>query len=135
MWQPVSRLEYLALDPRAQAVVVACPLEIKTPEIRRRWASRAAAAVGDSAQFLPGLVRDLLANPHVRVVVFHGPACGRDAYDAFWRSTNDPGWGIALDHLALVRQFVDLYDDDFLLKAPLAPFWPERILYPDKETP
>jgi hypothetical protein len=83
---------------------------------------------------LPDVVRDLLANPQVRVVVFHGKACGRDAYEAFWRGQGDPGWGIALDHLALVRQFVDLYDDDFMLKSVMAPYWPERIRYQDKET-
>jgi hypothetical protein len=135
MWQPVSRLEYLPLEPSAQALVIACPMEVKTPEIRRRWASRAAASVGDSARYLADVVRDLLANPHVRVVVFHGRACGRDAYDAFWQGRDDPGWGISLDHLALVRQFVDLYDDDFMLKSPMAPYWPERIRYQTKETP
>lgn len=134
MWQPVSQLEYLTLEPTAQALVVACPMGVKAPEIRRRWASRAAASVGDSARYLPDLVRDLLANPHIRVVVFHGAACGRAAYEEFWRSTDAPDWGIALDHLTLVRQFVDLYDDDFLLRAPLAPFWPERIRYQSKET-
>lgn len=134
MWQPVSRLEYLLLDPSAQALVVACPRQVGVPELRRRWASRAVAVVGDSSMFLKDVVRDLLANPQIRVVVFHGSACGRAAYDAFWRSTDDPGWGVALDHLTLVRQYVDLYDDDFLLKAPMAPFWPERIRYQPKET-
>jgi hypothetical protein len=133
MWLPVSTLEYLVLEPCAQALVVACPLEVAVPEIRRRWASRAAAQVGDSAMYLRDVVRDLLANPQVRVVVFYGKACGREAYEAFWRGHDDPGWGIPMDHLTLVRQFVDLYDDDFMIKAPMAPYWPQRLLY--KETP
>ena len=135
MWLPVSSNEYIPLEPTAQAIVIACPVQVKVPEIRRRWASKACAWLGDSAIYLPGLVRDLLANPHVRIVVFHGPACGRQAYDAFWRGQDDPGWGILPDHLALVRQFVDLYDDDFAIKAPMPPFWPERIRYEEKETP
>lgn len=134
MFTPVSELEYLRLEPTAQAIVIACPMQVKVPEIRRRWASKACASLGDSGKFLPDLVRDLLANPHVRIVVFHGAACGRDAYEAFWRGTDDPGWGIAPDHLALVRQFVDLYDDDFMIKGPMPPYWPTRIRY-TKETP
>jgi 3-deoxy-D-manno-octulosonic-acid transferase len=134
MWQPISRLEYMKLEPTAQALVVACPFKVAMPEIRKRWASHAVAWIGDSSMFVRDVVRDLLANPQVRVIVFHGAACGRAAYDAFWRSHDDPGWGIPLDHLTLVRQFVDLYDDDFVIKAPMAPFWPERLRYLDKET-
>jgi|SRR5580704_1080461 hypothetical protein len=132
MWQPVSDVEYQVLEPRAQALVIACPTRVKTPEIRRCWGSRAAALAPDSAQFLKDVVRDLLANPQIRVIVFHGSTCGREAYDHFWRSSIVPDWGISGEHLTLVRQFVDLFDDDFLIRAPMAPYWPERITY--KET-
>lgn len=134
MFTPISKLDYLLLDPNAQALVVACPLEVKVPEIRKHWASRAAASLGDSSMFLPDLVRDLLANPHIRIVVFHGEACGRAAYDSFWRGTDDPGWGIDLDHLNRIRQFVDLYDGDFNIKGPMPPHWPTRVRYFKKET-
>lgn len=135
MWQPVSRLEYIKLDPDAQVLVVACPMRLKEPEIRKRWGSRATAAIGDSSMYLADVVRDLLANPHVRIVVFDGEACGRQAYERFWRSDAAPvGWGIQPDHISLVRQFVDLYDDDFGIKGPMPPYWPTRIrYYDDKE--
>jgi hypothetical protein len=87
--------------------------------------------IHDAPEILRDVVRDLLANPQVRMVVFDGPTHGRQAYDAFWRGTDDPGWSIEMEHVTLVRRFVDLYDDDLGLKGPMQPFWPVRINYPD----
>ena len=100
-------------------------------ELRQRWGGRACAVIGDSSKYLRDVVRDLLANPQIRIVVFDGAACGRDAYDAFWRASDDPGWRIEPEHISLVRRFVDLYDDDFKISGPMQPFWPARIMYND----
>ncbi len=94
-----------------------------------RWKERGAALIHDSATILRDIVRDLLANPQVRAIVFDGPVCGRNLYDEFWFGSADPGWRIDLEHLQLVRQFVDLYDDDCGIKSPMQPFWPARIMY------
>lgn len=87
--------------------------------------------IHDAENALRDIVRDLLANPQVRAIVFDGPVCSRHAYDTFWRSEDDPGWGIEMEHITLVRRFVDLYDDDLGMKGPMQPFWPARINYPD----
>ena len=138
MWKPVSKLDYLPLNPQAQVLVVACPLSKRDAEISARWKDRAVAIAGDSERYLRDVVRDLLANPQVRIIVFDGEACGREAYAAFWAGAPKPEWRIDQEHLALVRQFVDLYDDDCSIKAPMQPFWPARTLYLDEikeETP
>ena len=132
MFRPVSSTEYVLLDPNAQAIIVACPMRTKLPALLETWSKRAVGIVGDSEQYLPGLVRDILANPQIRVVCFVERACGREAYDAFWSGTGDPGWGIDLEHLNLVRQFVDLRDDDFTMKLAHQPFWPTRLIYKEK---
>lgn len=98
-------------------------------EIKERWKERGVALLGDSSRYLRDVVRDLLANPQVRAIVFDGDACCRDAYDAFWLSKEDPDWRIDGEHITLVRQFVDLFDDDCGIKAPMQPFWPARIMY------
>lgn len=101
--------------------------------IKERWKERGVALLGDSGRYLRDVVRDLLANPQVRAIVFDGDACCRDAYDTFWLSDDDPGWRIDGEHLKLVRQFVDLFDDDCGIKAPMQPFWPARIMYLDDD--
>ena len=97
--------------------------------IKERWKERGVALLGDTAAHLRDVVRDLLANPQVRAIVFEGEVCCRNAYDAFWLTDTDPGWRIDGEHLTLVRQFVDLYDDDCGIKTPMQPFWPARIQY------
>lgn len=129
MFQPVGGLEYQLLEPTAQAIVVACPMSHSPGALRSRWYRRAAAVIGDSSAHVRDVVRDILANPQIRVVVFDGPACGRGAWDAFWLGKDFPDWKMDHEHLALVRQFVELYDDDFGIKDTLQPFWPARILY------
>lgn len=75
------------------------------------------------------LVRDLLANPQVRALVFIGePVCRKDVVD-FWASTENPGFRIDMEHVELVRRFVDLYDDGIGWKTTPPPFWPQRIRY------
>lgn len=125
-WQPASKLEYQLLNPKGQILVVTCPMLKRDVS---RWRERAVAVVGDSSRYMRDVVRDLLNNPQVRVIVFDGEACGRDAYSAFWAGGAKPEWRIDEEHLTLVRQFVDLYDDDCGIKSPMQPFWPARIKY------
>lgn len=132
MWQPVSKLEYQPLNPTGRVLVVTCPLQPPATPVHARWAARAVAVVGDSQRYLRAVVRDVLANPQIRAVVFDGPCCGRAAYHAFWTGTTDPGWRIDKEHLDLVRQFVDLYDDDCHWRTPPQPFWPVRIAYTEE---
>lgn len=133
MWKPVSKLDYLPLASKGQIIVVTCLLLKRDDEIRDRWKDRACAVIGDSGGFVRDVVRDLLANPQVRSVVFDGPVCCREAYAAFWSGTDTPAWQIGTEHLNLVRQFVDLFDDDCNWRAPPQPFWPARIMYLDEE--
>lgn len=129
MWQPVSKLDYVVLNPEAHAIVVTCLMTVKERDVAVRWATKGVALVGDSGRFVRDVVRDVLANPQIRAVVFDGPVCGREAYDKFWAGPNDPAWRIDAEHLNLVRQFVDLFDDDCGWRAPPQPFWPARVLY------
>lgn len=125
----MSKLEYVPLNPKGQAIIVACPMTRDEVQIRERWKERGVALLGDTSNYLRDVVRDLLANPQVRMIVFDGPACGRAKYDEFWYGESDPGWRIDMEHVTLVRRFVDLYDDDFGAKAPMQPFWPSRVRY------
>ncbi len=129
MWKPVSRLDYVPLNTKGQILVVSCPLTKRTDVLRTQWADRACAIAPDSSLFLRDIVRDLLANPQVRAIVFDGQACGRAAYDAFWAGETNRAWRIDEEHLVLVRQYVDLYDDDCGFKTAYQPFWPSRIMY------
>jgi hypothetical protein len=130
MWRPVSALTYRALDPNAQAIVVCCPVTSGPfADFDDRWRPRAAAVIHDSPLIVRDVVRDLLANPQIRAVAFVGECCGRSAYAEFWEGIKVPPWGIDGEHVALVRQFVDLYDGDFALRGPQQPFWPSRVMY------
>jgi hypothetical protein len=134
MWKPVSGLAFRALNPSTQAIaVVGLDLSRELadqlgPKVEK-WKERVAAlyALG-SPIAVRGVVRDLLANPQVRVVVFD--ACP-DVYRWFlatWRG-DTPVPGIDDEHVSLVRQFVDLFDGDFMLRGPQQPFHPSRIMY------
>ena len=129
VWKPVSTIEYLSLKPTGQILVVACPLTRDADAVRARWSERGCSIAPDTGMFLRDVVRDLLANPQVRAIVFDGPACGRVAYDEFWAGAAKPEWRIDNEHLQLVRQFVDLFDDDCGFKTAYQPFWPSRIMY------
>lgn len=128
MFQPVSRLAYQLLEPMAQAIVVVDPTKVAPHEVTAKWGKRAAAAIDDAVDHVRDVVRDILANPQIRVVVFDGPVACRDAWEDF-RDGAAPDWKIDQEHLTLVRQYVDLFDDDFLIKGPMQPFWPLRIRY------
>lgn len=125
MFIPVSTLPYTLLSPRAQALVIVASTEIRNEAQVR---SRAAAMLVNDDVRIRDIVRDLLANPQIRAIVFDG-ACGcRATFDQFWRD----GQGVERideEHRTLVRQFVDLYDDDFGHRVPQPPFWPMRIKY------
>ena len=129
MFQPVSGLTYRVLNPRAQALVVVCPVGERFKGAEDRWRDRACAVIHDTGKILRDVVRDLLANPQIRSIVFDGSCCGRDAYARFWDGETPAGWNIDEEHVTLVRRFVDLYDDDFGQRGPQQPFWPVRIRY------
>lgn len=128
MFEPVSAVNYDLLLPSAQALVIFCPVRQRRSETVARWATRACAVTHDAIVSIPGIVRDLLANPHVRALVFDGETCSRRAWNAFFED-GVPVEGIDAEHLALVRQFVGVYDDDFTIKKPMQPYWPARIRY------
>lgn len=129
----MSKLSYVPLCETGHVLVIRCPMEPRDDELRDKWASRAVALLDDSSRYLRDVVRDLLANPQVRAIVFDGPACGRDAYDAFWLGANKPEWRIDNEHQDLVKGFVDLYDDDCMWKESPRPFWPVRIMYLEEQ--
>lgn len=128
MFTPVSKLGYQLLEPAAQAIAV-YPSAFSSDSIRARWFRRAAASIVDEDVVVRDVVRDLLANPQIRIIVFDGDVLGRGEWDDFWHGKAFPDWKIDQEHLSLVRQYVDLYDDDFGVKGPLQPFWPVRIRY------
>lgn len=123
-----ERGAFWRLNPTAQAIVVASPT-IDPSTLAERWKDRAAFAMWEDAAILRDVVRELLHNPQIRAVVLDGqPACS-DAFRAFWDDETPVDWRIDEEHLRLVRQFVDLYDDDFAHRGPQQPFWPLRIKY------
>lgn len=134
MWEPASSLDYIPLNAKGSLIVVACPMLHSPAQLRTKWADKAAAVIGDTSKHLKEIVRDILANPQIRAVVFDGAACGRPAYDAFWYSADMPAWGFDPEHIGLVRRFVDLFDDDCHWKSPPQPFWPARIIYRPEAT-
>lgn len=132
MWRPASKVDYATLAPTGQVLVVACPLRERALDRIVRWRDRACAIAPDSSKFLRDVVRDLLANPQVRAIVFDGPACGRASYDAFWAGAAQPSWRIDEEHLKQIRAHVDLYDDDFMMRGTAQPHWPTRIVYTEE---
>lgn len=129
MFDPVSTLPYRRLAPEAQVLVVACPVRHGWAALEARWATRACAVLADATPYVRDVVRDLLANPQLRVIVFDGPICGRAAWEQAWGAGDAATWRFDAEHIQLVRQFVSLYDDDFRAKTTLQPFWPVRIRY------
>jgi len=121
VFQPVSRVSYLRCTEDKQVLVCSCdpaqPLELLLPV----WKSRAVALfhfteIGD-------VFRDVLANPQIRAVVLLGDATN------FREAWSKPYDGLPEEHLSVVRQFVDLYDEDCGIYGPLPPFWPKRLVY------
>lgn len=130
MFKPVSPTVYCLLDETQQRLVCSLSDPHDAPRLQKKWAKRACATFSfKPPDTLYELVRDLLANPQVRAIVFDGEGPGRQVIQDFWCSKDVPEWGIAPDHLALVRQFVDLYDGDCGGQV-MQPFWPKRLTYP-----
>ena len=130
MFQPVSDIDYLVVNPDLQILVCALDDPPSRITLRNKWAEKAVAIFC----FRPGddvldVVRDLLANPQIRAIVFEGVGEGLAAFYHFWREGTMDLQGIAEEHATAVRQFVDLYDGDCTLKEPLQPFWPTRLRY------
>ncbi len=132
MFEPVSRLSYLRLRPDAQAIVVLGDPPIRAlsaRDIEFHWSPTACAALEGRPGIVRDVVRDLLANPQIRAIVFSGEVLGRDEWDTFFYGEEIPAWKIDNEHIQLVRQFVNLYDDEFQTKDTMQPFWPTRVRY------
>lgn len=128
MWKPVSTICCRMLNSTAQAIAVV-GLGARLESSAARWLDQAAGLYSlGSATAVRDVVRDLLANPQVRVVVFDGCPEVRQWFTPVWDGTMSLR-DIDGEHVALVRQFVDLYDDDFSLHGPQQPFSPTRIMY------
>lgn len=125
----MSSLEYKIVTPDAQAIVVTCPALEEYKGAAERWKGKAAVIIGDSEALMRDVVRDILANPQIRALVFDGEVHARQAYADFWAGAAKPEWKIDEEHLKLVRQFVDLYDGEFAFKGHRHPFHPSRIRY------
>ena len=131
MFQPVSDIDYLLVDPNLQILVCALDDPPSRATLHTKWEKRATAIfcfrAGDD---ILDVVRDLLANPQIRAVVFEGVGEGLADFYRFWRGDGPMDLqGIAEEHATAVKQFVDLYDGDCTLKEPLQPFWPTRLCY------
>jgi len=129
MFRPVSALPYRLVSRNAQALLIRRPPGGLLADDLSAWDGRVAACLADvAAHDLRGVVRDVLNNPQIRAIVFaHAPRC-RETYAAFWAGS-DGLEGIDDEHVTTVRQFVDLYDDDFALRGPQQPFSPTRVMY------
>ena len=134
MFRPVSGICYRTLNSSAQAIAVvgldvSDGLETRLEGSVARWRDRTAGLYSlGSSLAVRDVVRDLLANPQIRAIVFDGCLETRQWFAAVW---DGPQGLKAIDdeHLTLVRRFVDLYDDDFAQRGPQQPFWPSRIMY------
>lgn len=130
MFQPVSQIPYHVLDKNQQILICCLEGEHTREDLLVRWANRAAATFAFSSDSdLCDVVRDILANPQIRAIVFDGSGPAENVFHAFWRREADPGWKINEEHLELVRQFVDLFNDDCRFHKPQQPFWPQRLKY------
>lgn len=130
MFQPVSQISYHVLDVDKQILV--CSLEggHRRNDLLTRWETRAAATFSFTADDdICDVVRDLLANPQIRAIVFDGSSAVENVFRDFWERRTTPGWKINEEHLELVRQFVDLFNDDCGFHKPQQPFWPQRLKY------
>lgn len=129
MFRPASSLPYRLVSRNAQALLIRRPPGGLLADDLSFWDGRVAACLADRpASAIRDVVRDLLNNPQIRVLVFaHEPVC-RPAYASFWEGS-DGFEGIDDEHVTMVRQFVDLYDDDFALRGPQQPFSPIRVMY------
>lgn len=139
MFEPVSAIEY-DFCARDRQILVCLLDEPATWEKKEKWCARAAAMFNFRAgDDLVDVLRDLLANPQIRAVVFDGneDGLGRNAFLAFWdRSWTPVTIGpIKEEHLEVVRQFVNLYDGECMIRKDLPPFWPERLIYKESECP
>lgn len=130
MFQPVSRISYHALDVDKQILVCALEGGHRRNDLLTRWETRAAATFSfTEADDVCDVVRDLLANPQIRAIVLDGSGKAEDKLRAFWARQTTPNWKINEEHLELVRQFVDLFNEDCGFHKPQQPFWPQRLKY------
>lgn len=129
MFRSVSLLPYRLVSRNTQALLIRRPPGGLLADDLSAWDGRVAACLDDeSAANLRDVVRDVLHNPQIRAIVFaHDPAC-RSTYSTFWAGSSRLE-GIDDEHVTMVRQFVDLFDDDFALHGPQQPFSPTRVMY------
>jgi hypothetical protein len=129
MFEPTNAASYHLLDPDKQILVCSLDNPRDAPHLCDKWDGRACAIFAFPADgSLAELVRDLLWNPQLRIIVLDGEGPGAQVIRDFWASTDVPKWGIPSEHITLVRQFVNLYDEDCGSRW-LQPFWPKRLKY------
>jgi hypothetical protein len=129
MFEPISRIAYHVLNLDKQLLVCTLSTPWRAEQVKK-WGRRAAASFEfDTGSDVLDVIRDLLANPQIRAIVFDGTGPMRVGFDIFWETGRCNYGNIAPHHLTVVRQFVDLYDGDCDLREPLPPFWPERLRY------
>lgn len=131
MFEPVSGIRYRFLNPDAQVLVCMLLGSKDRSWVVEKWQERAAAAFEfDPLDDIVDVVRDLLANPQIRALVFdgHGEA-PREVFTHFWAGHEMPDLGgIPREHVDLVRRYVDLYDVDCGVRS-LPPYSPKRLVY------
>jgi hypothetical protein len=139
VFRPVSRIEYRTLLPEGQVLVCTLAGERFPVDVLRAWEKRAAAVFPfREDDDVTDVIRDVLANPQIRAIVFADEGWGREAFERFWARdwTPEGASSIKEEHLEVVREFVDLYDRDCGIHSPMQPFWPERLLYkPEENSP
>jgi hypothetical protein len=133
VFQPVSQVSYHVIDGDKQILVCSLEGDHRRSGLLERWKTRALATFSfTEADDLCDVVRDLLANPQVRAIVFDGSSPVEATFRAFWTRQIAPAWKINEEHLELVRQFVDLFNEDCGFHKPQQPFWPQRLKYQEE---
>lgn len=133
MFQPVSSISYHVLDGSKQILVCSLEGAHQREDLVEKWKTRAVATFAfTEADDLCDVVRDLLANPQIRAIVFDGQRPIPNVFLDFWQRRSPPSWKINEEHLELVRQFVDLFNEDCGFHKPQQPFWPQRLKYQEK---
>lgn len=130
MFHPISTHPYHFLDRDRQILVCTLSQPRDAASVVEKWKGRAAASFAfEPGDDLMDIVRDLLANPQIRIIVFDGAGPARIVFQAFKDGGDLHLQGVAQNHVDAVRQFVDFFDEDCGIRDALQPFWPTRLKY------
>ena len=136
---PNSKIFYF-ISPENKNHVLVCTLDTPIMEKADKWKTGVSALFNLRTREQIGyLIRDLLANPQIRVIVLDGvgDAVKRDLY-AFWNNEltlrDLDITDISEEHVTLLQQYVDIYEDEYKGYMTMTMYSPEPIKYPKKET-